>query len=185
MPCRMAIDPARCLSRISPINGTSTPRRSRSRRWRRCASARRCSCRRNGKRRSSIGWRISSRGAFRGKSGGVIKFRPGTGPDGKIFVAETEDEAVADALAHYTEHRRNHGRARATKIAADPERRDRASRREYIRRDEDVLDTWFSSALWPFSTLGWPDETPELKSASIRPARLSPASTSFSSGSPA
>ncbi|MGU3362321.1 valine--tRNA ligase [Methylobacterium sp. M6A4_1b] len=30
-----------------------------------------------------------------------------------------------------------------------------------LRRDEDVLDTWFSSALWPFSTLGWPDETPE------------------------
>ena len=30
-------------------------------------------------------------------------------------------------------------------------------------RDEDVLDTWFSSALWPFSTLGWPEETPELK----------------------
>ncbi|MDR2569614.1 MAG: valine--tRNA ligase, partial [Oscillospiraceae bacterium] len=32
-----------------------------------------------------------------------------------------------------------------------------------IRRDEDVLDTWFSSALWPFSTLGWPEETPDLK----------------------
>ena len=32
-----------------------------------------------------------------------------------------------------------------------------------IQRDPDVLDTWFSSALWPFSTLGWPDETPELK----------------------
>ncbi len=32
----------------------------------------------------------------------------------------------------------------------------------HIRQDEDVLDTWFSSALWPFSTLGWPDETPEL-----------------------
>ncbi len=31
-----------------------------------------------------------------------------------------------------------------------------------VRRDEDVLDTWFSSALWPFSTLGWPDKTPEL-----------------------
>ena len=30
-------------------------------------------------------------------------------------------------------------------------------------QDEDVLDTWFSSALWPFSTMGWPDETPELK----------------------
>jgi valyl-tRNA synthetase len=33
----------------------------------------------------------------------------------------------------------------------------------YIWRDPDVLDTWFSSALWPFSTLGWPDETPDLK----------------------
>jgi valyl-tRNA synthetase len=32
-----------------------------------------------------------------------------------------------------------------------------------LHQDEDVLDTWFSSALWPFSTLGWPDETPELK----------------------
>ncbi|MBE6948678.1 MAG: valine--tRNA ligase [Ruminococcaceae bacterium] len=34
---------------------------------------------------------------------------------------------------------------------------------EHIHRDEDVLDTWFSSALWPFSTLGWPDKTPELE----------------------
>ena len=34
---------------------------------------------------------------------------------------------------------------------------------ERLSQDEDVLDTWFSSALWPFSTLGWPDETPELK----------------------
>jgi valyl-tRNA synthetase len=32
-----------------------------------------------------------------------------------------------------------------------------------IRQDEDVLDTWFSSGLWPFSTLGWPEQTPELK----------------------
>ena len=31
-----------------------------------------------------------------------------------------------------------------------------------LRQDEDVLDTWFSSALWPFATLGWPDKTPEL-----------------------
>ncbi len=36
-------------------------------------------------------------------------------------------------------------------------------RAPFLTRDEDVLDTWFSSALWPFSTLGWPDETPELK----------------------
>ena len=34
---------------------------------------------------------------------------------------------------------------------------------KHIRQDEDTLDTWFSSALWPFSTLGWPDETEELK----------------------
>ena len=83
------------------------------------------------------------------------------GPDGKIFVAENEDDAVADALAHYTDIeeitvQEGHD------IAADPQRRARFAR-EYIRRDEDVLDTWFSSALWPFSTLGWPDETPELK----------------------
>ena len=32
-----------------------------------------------------------------------------------------------------------------------------------LRQDEDVLDTWFSSALWPFATLGWPDQTPDLK----------------------
>ena len=32
-----------------------------------------------------------------------------------------------------------------------------------LRQEEDVLDTWFSSALWPFATLGWPDETPELR----------------------
>ncbi len=34
---------------------------------------------------------------------------------------------------------------------------------KHLHQDEDTLDTWFSSALWPFSTLGWPDETPELK----------------------
>ena len=32
-----------------------------------------------------------------------------------------------------------------------------------LYQDTDVLDTWFSSALWPFATLGWPQETPELK----------------------
>jgi valyl-tRNA synthetase len=83
------------------------------------------------------------------------------GPDGKIFVAETEDDAVADALAHYTDIEEitvedGHD------IAADPERTKRFAN-EYLHRDDDVLDTWFSSALWPFSTLGWPDETPDLK----------------------
>ncbi len=59
------------------------------------------------------------------------------GPDGKVFVAETEEEAAAEAAAQY---------GMPVKLT----------------RDEDVLDTWFSSALWPFSTLGWPEQTPEL-----------------------
>ena len=48
--------------------------------------------------------------------------------------------------------------AEAQALAGDP-----ARLAETFKRDEDVLDTWFSSALWPFSTLGWPDETAELK----------------------
>ena len=36
-------------------------------------------------------------------------------------------------------------------------------RRTHIVQDKNVLNTWFSSALWPFSTMGWPDDTPELK----------------------
>ncbi len=59
------------------------------------------------------------------------------GPDGEIFVEMTEEEAQAAADAHY---------GKSVEIVRDP----------------DVLDTWFSSALWPFSTLGWPEETPEL-----------------------
>ncbi|MFZ3349801.1 MAG: valine--tRNA ligase [Xanthobacteraceae bacterium] len=83
------------------------------------------------------------------------------GPDGKIFVAENEDDVVADALAHYTDIEEitvedGHD------IAADPARRVRFAN-GYLHRDEDVLDTWFSSALWPFSTLGWPDQTADLK----------------------
>jgi valyl-tRNA synthetase len=83
------------------------------------------------------------------------------GPDGKIFVAESEQDAAAEALAHYVEAGRltpEQGRD----IAAEPQKRAQFAR-DYIKRDEDVLDTWFSSALWPFSTLGWPDRTPELK----------------------
>ena len=83
------------------------------------------------------------------------------GPDGKIFVAANEDDAVADALAHYTDIEEITAEE-GHDIAADPERRGRFAN-EYLHRDEDVLDTWFSSALWPFSTLGWPDGTPELK----------------------
>jgi valyl-tRNA synthetase len=83
------------------------------------------------------------------------------GPDGKIFVAETEDDAVAEALAHYTDIEEITAEE-GHDIAADPERWTRFAE-DYIRRDDDVLDTWFSSALWPFSTLGWPDDTTGLK----------------------
>jgi valyl-tRNA synthetase len=54
-------------------------------------------------------------------------------PDGHITVEETEPEACAECGS--TE----------------------------VRREDDVLDTWFSSALWPFATLGWPDDTPDLR----------------------
>ncbi len=50
-------------------------------------------------------------------------------------------------------------------------------------QDPDVLDTWFSSALWPFSTLGWPQETEDLAKLLSRPTCCSPATTSCSSGS--
>ena len=79
------------------------------------------------------------------------------GPDGTIFVDEDEETAIAAALAHYvTNGTITDAEARA--FAEDQEKLD-----AFLTRDEDVLDTWFSSALWPFSTLGWPDQTPELK----------------------
>jgi valyl-tRNA synthetase len=78
------------------------------------------------------------------------------GKDGKVFVAETEEEAIADALAHYVVEGLITD-AEARQYADDP-----SARGTLLTRDPDVLDTWFSSALWPFSTLGWPDETPEL-----------------------
>jgi valyl-tRNA synthetase len=79
------------------------------------------------------------------------------GPDGKVFVAETEEEAVGNALGYYAEQEvitPEQGR----EMALDP-----AKRAGFITRDEDVLDTWFSSALWPFSTLGWPDDTRDVE----------------------
>src|ERR1700754_3757133 len=79
------------------------------------------------------------------------------GPDGKVFVAETEDEAVSRALAFYAETGALTPE-QARDMALDPEKR-----APFLIRDEDVLHTWFSSARWPFSTLGRPDETAELE----------------------
>jgi valyl-tRNA synthetase len=81
------------------------------------------------------------------------------------FVAETEVGAIADANAYYArigtkvEIGANIDDVRSSIMELTQGR----SKTIKIFRDSDVLDTWFSSALWPFSTLGWPDETPELK----------------------
>ena len=60
------------------------------------------------------------------------------GPDGQVFAARDECDALEQAIVHYGE---------AVKLEQDP----------------DVLDTWFSSGLWPFSTLGWPNKTQDLE----------------------
>ena len=82
-----------------------------------------------------------------------------------ISVALTEEEALADLQGHYPHRKLElvssedfaewHLRYIAQQVPADEA--------VPVKRDEDVLDTWFSSALWPFSTLGWPEETQELK----------------------
>src|ERR1700740_2860402 len=79
------------------------------------------------------------------------------GPDGKVFVAETEEEAVSHALGYYVEQE-GLTPEQGAEMARDPARRE-----GFITRDEDVLDTWFSSGLWPFSTLGWPDDDTDVK----------------------
>jgi valyl-tRNA synthetase len=78
-------------------------------------------------------------------------------PWGAVYVEETEEAAYAEALADGVE------RGALTESEARALTDDPARLAQTFWRDEDVLDTWFSSALWPFSTLGWPDETPELK----------------------
>ena len=60
------------------------------------------------------------------------------GPDNKIFVESNQSDAEKAAEEYY-------------------------GKKVILTQDEDVLDTWFSSALWPFSTLGWPDKTPDLE----------------------
>ena len=111
--------------------------------------------------------------------------KPEAGP--KAFVAGTEAEAVKQAMAYYGRAVEVHtgglnsGSYLQAYAAFETTQRDRLNPQVWgqikqsdpfaelrdskvpLHRDEDVLDTWFSSALWPFSTLGWPKETPELK----------------------
>ncbi len=77
------------------------------------------------------------------------------GPDGQVFVEKTEEDALQAAIQHYLAHE-------GPWKAWVEEKLENFQPGEILVRDEDVLDTWFSSALWPFSTLGWPEKTPEL-----------------------
>ena len=104
----------------------------------RSRTARPCSCPRTGRRPTSSGCATSSRGASRASSGGAIRSRRGTGRTGRCSSQPTKLAPAKRAKARYK------------KAVA-------------LSRDEDVLDTWFSSALWPFSTLGWPEKTRELE----------------------
>ncbi|MEA2976355.1 MAG: valyl-tRNA synthetase, partial [Alphaproteobacteria bacterium] len=84
--------------------------------------------------------------------------------DLEVFVAQTEAEAKELARKHYgTEIFISESQAHAAVALANAEQPYDPWAALPIWRDEDVLDTWFSSALWPFSTLGWPEDTPELK----------------------
>ena len=92
------------------------------------------------------------------------------GPDSEIFVEASAAEAKTAAERHYNcSVRVGYPAAMslndriAAKITQRMEIAEGSVTEVTIEQDEDVLDTWFSSALWPFSTLGWPDKTPELK----------------------
>jgi valyl-tRNA synthetase len=78
---------------------------------------------------------------------------------GKIFVAETEEDAIRQARAFYG----SNVEVGVTDILPITSRLNGEIVKVELTRDEDVLDTWFSSALWPFSTLGWPEDTRDLE----------------------
>ena len=102
--------------------------------WRRCGKGRRRSFPPSGKKTTSSGWKTSKTGASADRSGGGTAFLPGT----------------VNTAARSSSPRRI---PPAVPSCGSDE----------LEQDPDVLDTWFSSALWPFSTLGWPEETRELK----------------------
>jgi valyl-tRNA synthetase len=93
---------------------------------------------------------------------GQLAYEIGAGGKNKVFVAESESDAIAQANNIY---------GKPVKILSSvydlvqehvlKEMKD-DNRTVFLWRDPDVLDTWFSSALWPFSTLGWPEPTQEV-----------------------
>ena len=87
-------------------------------------------------------------------------YNPDASQNKEIFVAESTDEAKRLAEAYYKpliaqgkKLRFIDGKEAAIEYSGDD---------VVIYQDDDVLDTWFSAALWPYSTLGWPEKTPEL-----------------------
>ena len=97
-------------------------------------TARSSSCPTASPRPTSTGCTTSATGASPASSGGATASRPGTATTAATSPSPREDATECEAC-----HSKN------------------------IEQDPDVLDTWFSSALWPFSTLGWPEETEDLK----------------------
>ena len=122
----------RASSRSSRCSGGARWTSSRRPRSRRCGSAASASTRSRSTASRSPRSRRRRTGASRGSSGGATSSRSGTARTGTSTVAVDAPSACAECGS--TE----------------------------LTRESDVLDTWFSSALWPFATLGWPDETPEL-----------------------
>jgi valyl-tRNA synthetase len=82
----------------------------------------------------------------------------------QTFVCESDTEASAEAQKFYGDDYEikflDHAPTPSEYLALHESGRDDVM---YLFQDEDVLDTWFSSALWPFATLGWPEETEDLK----------------------
>ncbi len=93
--------------------------------------------------------------AWYGPSNAALNYVEGETDDfchAEVFIAATEEELLARAREYYGED---------TKIFLE-EGGDIRRNEATLQRDRDVLDTWFSSALWPFATLGWPNETDDL-----------------------
>jgi valyl-tRNA synthetase len=92
-----------------------------------------------------------------GESGRIVHDRYNSALVPPVFVAETVDAARAAAAAHY-----GVALEKVVEVGSSFEAVELVDGQLGIWRDSDVLDTWFSSALWPFATLGWPEETAEL-----------------------
>ena len=140
-------------SRASRRSGSCASSRWPSRRWRPCAMAASASCPSALPRSTMTGWRTSATGASPASCGGGIASRCGT--------AMTAASRFARAGSH-----------RSVRSAAA----------QNLRQDEDVLDTWFSSGLWPFSHAGLAGRDRGSRPTFTRPRCWRPATTSSSSG---